>query len=503
MRRLLDTTTQRRLHIIEILNKHSDWISSNELANLNNASLRTINNDIQYLKEHWAPHLIIETSKKNGVRLSTNAASHIQMVYHYVLEQSELFQFLEKVFFLPNESIEYWEETLFTSESSLYRMIQQLNQSLDHYQMTLEKTPCHLNASDEIYLRYFFTIYFNEKYSIHHWPFKLNRTKLLYLAQHIYNHVYQHEYFEVDDVQIMNLAYILAVSLTRYLQGFKTGEQDNQYILERYRSIFLDKKELLHDILHQQVPVTDEMIDDLINSIYFLKKKRLSDGQLSAIVSQTEQFVTRLSEQLHIAIDERSRFDIQRILRFMYLKYMTFPFSNTILFNQYYFNAQSIRDSYPFYTSVMTSLLLEMEYEMDFPWCSELSDEILYWVMVKWERLPERLINNRKKVKVLVLSDHGVAHAILLRDLVYNNFGLKVELDVYKETTLFLESEQWEDFDDYDYIICNFYRDYFPEDKVIVVNVIPSDQDWRKMRHAIDSLFYQTSNALHIVEVTE
>ena len=55
-----------------------------------------------------------------------------------------------------------------------------------------------------------------------------------------------------------------------------------------------------------------------------------------------------------------------------------------------------------------------------------------------------------------------MAHAILLRDLVYNNFGLKVELDVYKETTLFLESEQWEDFDDYDYIICNFYRDYFP-----------------------------------------
>ena len=98
MRSLLDTTTQRRLHIIEILNKHSDWISSNELANLNNASLRTINNDIQYLKENWAPHLIIETSKKMAFGLARSAASHIQMVYHYVLEQSELFQFLEKVF---------------------------------------------------------------------------------------------------------------------------------------------------------------------------------------------------------------------------------------------------------------------------------------------------------------------------------------------------------------------------------------------------------------------
>jgi len=502
MRNLLDTTTQRRLHIIEILNKRSDWISSNELAKLNNASLRTINNDIQYLKENWAPHLIIETSKKNGVRLSTTAASHIQMVYHYVLEQSELFQFLEKVFFTPNESIEYWEEELYTSESSLYRMIQQLNLSLDEYHMSLEKTPCHLNAGNEIYLRYFFTIYFNEKYSIHHWPFQLDRTKLLYLAQHIYDHVYQHEYFEVDDVQIMNLAYILAISLTRYLQGFHTDEYENQYILERYRYIFLDKKDLIGDVLFQKTEVTDDMIDDLINSIYFLKKKKLSEQELKEIVLCTEQFVTHLSEDLHIAIDERSRFDIQRILRFMYLKYLTFPYPTVILFNQYYYNAKSIRNSYPFYTSVMTSLLSKMEKTMNFPWYSVLGDEILYWVMVKWERLPERLINNRKKVKILVISDHGVAHATLLRDLIYNNFGLKVELDVYKETTLFLESEQWEDFESYDYFICNFYRDYLPEDKVIVVNVIPSDQDWRKMRQGIDSLFYQTANALHI-EVKE
>ncbi|MGY3749787.1 HTH domain-containing protein [Vagococcus acidifermentans] len=64
MRELLDSSTQRRLSILETLNEHGGWISSNELAKRNSASLRTINSDVNYLKDHWYPHLLIETSKK-------------------------------------------------------------------------------------------------------------------------------------------------------------------------------------------------------------------------------------------------------------------------------------------------------------------------------------------------------------------------------------------------------------------------------------------------------
>ena len=84
MRELLDTPTQRRLKIIELLNEASDWISSNDLATKNNASLRTINNDVSYLKDNWSPNLLIETSKKSGVRLKTQPSSHVEMVYRHV-----------------------------------------------------------------------------------------------------------------------------------------------------------------------------------------------------------------------------------------------------------------------------------------------------------------------------------------------------------------------------------------------------------------------------------
>ena len=121
MRNLLDTSTKRRLEIIEQLNLNSKWISSNDLAKKNNASLRTINSDIQYLKENAEDFFTIETSKKNGVRLKARPNSDISLIYNRVIKSSDAFNLLEKIFFNPNVLIENWDEEMFISESSLYR----------------------------------------------------------------------------------------------------------------------------------------------------------------------------------------------------------------------------------------------------------------------------------------------------------------------------------------------------------------------------------------------
>lgn len=99
MRPLLDIPTQRRLNILEQLNEADTWVSSNQLATLNNASLRTIHNDINFLKETYTPYLTIETSKKNGVRLLFHSCSHLKMVYQDIYKQSDAFSLIESVFF--------------------------------------------------------------------------------------------------------------------------------------------------------------------------------------------------------------------------------------------------------------------------------------------------------------------------------------------------------------------------------------------------------------------
>jgi len=160
MRELLDSATKRRLNILEQLNRAANWISSTELAQLNQASLRTINNDLNYLKQHWAAYFKIETSKKNGVRLVTPQSSHVQIVYNAVFQRSDSFSLLENIFFDPNRNLEDWEESMFISESSLYRIANQLADSLERYDLTIQKRPCQLTNHKELYVRYFYTTFF-------------------------------------------------------------------------------------------------------------------------------------------------------------------------------------------------------------------------------------------------------------------------------------------------------------------------------------------------------
>lgn len=495
MRELLDAPTQRRLHILEQLNEVSDWISSNDLAKENNASLRTINNDISYLKDNWHPRLLIETSKKNGVRLRTQPSSHIELIYSYVLKNSDAFRLLESVFFDTTLSIEKWGERLFISESSLYRITNSISSSLEKYGLYLEKKPCRIIGVNEFSVRYFYTSFFREAYSVTEWPFKSNKKNAIKLVQNMIDQLKLDLSF--DENEILHVSHILNVSLIRQSQGFFITHLSTQHISQQYKDAFQSNEELLADLAQEYgLTLTQEVLDDLIITFFYHLDAWNDQNEKLLIITEIDQFVRSILDAFRLKLTNKELLKLEVSMRHLYLFHKVYPFRNFIIFDKYYYNGIAIKQNFPMLNNVVENSLKSMEKKTGFPWNSSFHYVILYWIMIKWKNLPQLLEDKKEKATILVMSELGNDHVTFLTKMIDTNFGSKAIITPYTGSILFLDEVSHKDFSDYDIIITNFNTELLPHDKLIVIDDIPSNLDWGTLRRGINNINKMSPNFL-------
>lgn len=485
MRELLDTPTQRRLKILEILNEVSTWISSNELAQQNNASLRTINNDVSYLKENWHPLLLIETSKKNGVRLKTQASSHVEFVYRYVLKNSEAFRLLESMFFDTSLSIEKWGEKLYISESSLYRITNVMSISLKKYGLILEKKPCRIIGENEFYVRYFYTSFFREAYNITEWPFPVDKKLSFDYIQSILNIIN----FDLDENQVNHINYLFNVCLIRQSQGFY-AEKDlcfNNH--KELQQLLLNDKTNLNKIAQTyKLKIDDKLLNDIILTIFFHQSDWKDAEEKFLVTNEIGCFIKNIRDVFDIKLSNSISHKIESNMLFLYQYHQLYPYRNYIIFDKYFYNGSVIKNNYPVFDTVVTKALNKLEKNTKFPWESEYHDVVLYFLMIKWHDLPEILEDKKEKAEILILSNLGKDHSNFMAKQIRNNFRFKANIDTFAGSISFLENEPKELFDDYDILITNFNTKLLPNDKLVVMDDIPSGNDWGTLRKNINKI---------------
>ena len=484
MRELLDTPTQRRLHILEQLNEVSNWISSNELAKSNNASLRTINNDVSYLKENWYPHLLIETSKKNGVRLQTQPSSHIEVVYRYVLKNSEAFRLIESVFFDTTLSIEKWGEKLFISESSLYRITGDVSKSLKKYGLTLEKKPFRVIGKDEFFVRFFYTNYFFEAYQINEWPFPSDKKKTIQFVKDIV------EYFneEVSEKDLLLISYLLCISLTRQSQEFFIeGYDKNIFTKEMYHSLNRNANDLANIAKDYGLLINDQLIYDLMFSLYYHLINWHSEEEYLHVTKEIKHLMKNIRNVFDFTLTNQLSDKIENSMKHTYLKHTIYPYPNYIIFNKKFYNAIAIKKLFPTMALVIEQELIKLEKSTDFPWYTDYFYEVLCTIMIQWTDLPTLLENKKQKAKILVMSSLGYDHSDFLSKMIQKNFVNKAIIEAYTQSVIFIDDIPKEYFQSYDIIISTFDSEILPQDKLVVIDDIPSNSDWGTIRRAINN----------------
>ena len=216
MRRLLKNTTQRRLAIIGVLRDLIGWQNPEMVADLLDCSVKTILSDVEAINDYWGEHVGVEFSRTNGLRLNNALHNRTRQLARNLMEESEAFIFLERIFFQPNEDMDYWINELFISEATFYRMIKQIDKVLEEKGLVLERRPFRITAKKERWVRVFYVQLFLEKYGLNEWPFDLERGRIIDFIK------YANDSFEIsyNDREILESGYLLTVIIVRTSQGF-------------------------------------------------------------------------------------------------------------------------------------------------------------------------------------------------------------------------------------------------------------------------------------------
>lgn len=482
MERLLSTAMNRRVLLLNLLGGSNHWMTSEKLADLIQCSSKSVMLDCQYIEERWSEYLTVETSKKNGLRFITSPHHSIHTIYREIIQESSAFELLEAVFFNPRETAAFWQQELFLSNSSLYRISNLIAKSLGVRKIELNRSPYSIVSNDERQVRYFFTSYFIEVYGIHQWPFPVSETTVLSLAQRI-NEDFR---LALNDVQLMHLAFSIVVTMIRERQGF---------LIEHREDVTKDFHKEVEEVQNYQsqvaeiagelgVELPEVWYEDFCFSIFWWNFGWDNPQERKNIFRQADELVETIKNALEITASKESKKSMIRLIEHIYAKHKMYPYKKYMIYDRYSYSSKAIKQNYIVFTEVVTKALKEWEKRTKFPWYSMYIDEILHEVMIRWESLPNLLDGLRHQVSIAVLSDLGKEHAQLLGSYLKDNFSKRIQIHLQEDSFYDkMEDLKQQQFDLY---VANYSVQQVPEDNLIIVEDIPSFKDLTDLRKFID-----------------
>lgn len=482
MERLLSPSMHRRVLLLNLLNGPNSWITSDYLAESIDCSKKTIMLDCQYIEDRWPDYLTIETSRKHGIRLIASPHRSIHDIYIEIIQESNAFSLLESIFFEPMQPAVYWEKKLFLSNSSLYRLSNIISSALKDRNIQMSRSPYFVHGKDERQIRYFFTCYFIEVYGIREWPFHLDRTKVFTLS----NKINQKFALELNDSQIVHLAYSIAVTIIRERQGFLI--QDRKDPINSFVKTTIDVRKYQADVEEIAEPLNvvlpDNWYEDFCYSIFWWDFGWDNEQEKVNVIYQAENLVKTIKEALSISISEQSNLSIIRLIEYLYAKHKMFPYKKFMVYDRYLYSSRAIKQNFIVFTAVVTKALGVLEAKMKFPWQSMYLDGILHEMAIRWQDLSKLTDEMRHQLSVLVLSDLGKEHAQLLSSVLKENFRNKVNLSVQEDhfyDQLVNSVDQ-----QYDLYVSNYALETIDEKINMIVEDIPSFKNITDLRKYID-----------------
>lgn len=451
MRRLLKNTTQRRLAIIGVLRDLIGWQNPEMVADLLDCSMKTILSDVEAINDLWGEHVGVEYSRTNGLRLNDALHNKTRQLARNLMDESEAFMFLERLFFQPNEDMDYWINDLYISEATFYRMIKQLDKVLKEKGLVLERRPFRITAKNERWVRVFYVQLFLEKYGLNEWPFELERERMIDFIKSA------DQSFDIayNDRDILESSYLLAIIIIRTSQGFLLTENEkfdlNQNLIDQILTLRPAADRAVQDT---QYVVTEHWYYDVANSLFCPCFITRFEPSCQITLSYLESFLGELELAYDLPLtDKRRKIILQKLLQ-VQTAYQVWPYTRSILFDSAAYFSRNAKLQYPHFTKYVHQLLLRLERRTGDPWFSQFYFSVIQILFKEWEGLAHSLDEHSAKVKIFVVSDSGESHAKMIAELIQSRFYYRVVIETHKGSVLDFEHD--ESFMDYDLVIANY-----------------------------------------------
>ena len=489
MRNILEQYEQRKLKIIETLYFSEDWMNISILAEKVNCSERTIKQDIFSLRELVSEEYL-QTSQK-GIRLSLPTHLSIEMVYRSILKESANFNLLENLFHDETKTLEEMADFLYTSPTTLKRTIKKINFSLKDYSLQIQTNPCQLNGP-EANIRAFYICYFMERYTHFEWPYptidrKTFENFLIISAKFI------HTKLNFPDFE--RVKHWIAVSLIRTQKGHYVEIRKNnltQYIpdLKKFRFILKPLENKMNISFEPQF--IEQVFAVFLNNSYAFSYEKLiketeTDVEMKKSIDLLSNLLTTLSKQVEIPIPNKEHLllDLYNLSKLVTRHNNHMRKVTHILFDQKDFFVRSLEEDIPDFIRLAKKQINHYQKKMNLIFSDHSKVELLYTLIIHWDNLLIELHRQRKKAKILIISNYDLEHAKMIRNLIDIHYHDDVTSEIYLEPRLSLKQLKKMD---YDVLISTTSFEPIQDKKIICIQNIPTEQNLREIKLAINRI---------------
>lgn len=486
MKNLLRSNERRRLKIAEILFEKDDWMTFSEISELLGSSVRMLKYDLDTFKNYF-DDFTIETSNR-GVRLEFHRNKSLKTLYANVLEQSTSFNLLETIFYHEEYSTYELADLLYVSPSTLYRMINHINEVTAKYDFQVVTNPCRLIGNEDN-IRSFYYKYFYEKYTILSWTIRSEeeiidnflhfftlRTNIqmdfatynMFKMMAIVNYIrFKHKHYVKINSTKINLHEVLPNldDLTESFQYFSKTLNiriDNHFINQIFKPFLEDgfsasyerliEKTKIHNKTAESVTYLSEMLDRLA-----------ADFNLK--IPNKEQVIFGIFNSGHL-----EQYD---------------PRMGCVLYNRNQSFVDDIKREFPaFHQQLLNELKMYRNF-ISLPNSEEGLNYLFYITYSYWKGLTLSLRKKHKKIKVLILSNRHTSHSYMLKDFIDYEFSDHLDTQIYDD--LYLSNTILEKLD-FDLIVANFSLPELQTKRCICIENIPTFQDISKIQAEINRI---------------
>lgn len=480
MQRILSKNKRRQLALIELLDDENQGRLIEDLARHFGVTRQTITRDFEEINQSMNATEIVEEQGFYHVHFSDGTS--LQTIYNDIINEDPGFQLFELIFYNENISVENLAKQIGTSTSTAYKMIERFREPLsEHFNLDISTRPVRLVGSEKD-IRSFYNQYFSEKYN----QFTLDMD--LPVERELFD-----EYLEIAaSIVAVDIPFtykhfykiVAAVNLIRYLQGHLLDAKfkDLTPIIEEFRS-----NETIRDKIAPAFPVelTDEAIYQIMGQFVFENyffiheeyEQAIKDNELLRFSQMVlEETVSTIENDYGIKCPnaEEIYWLMHNTANQAEMDYLAIPLLN----NRKQKFIHEVEKAHPELFAYIANRL-ELFCRMMNVRCSKhMRNHMIFSFYTFWKGLFPGILDLYRPVKILVVSNYETYHACLIRDLLKIRFGNHIDVKVYEEASLKIDSLLQ---CDYDFIVSNFMITGLDERPLVLVNDYLQLEDYTKV----------------------
>lgn len=481
METVLSKSVDRQQQLILYIARHYGWITAQELADYLDCNIKTVRQDVIYLEETYSDILSVEFSKKFGYRFHVLDGRNILEIYLQWIQDSLFFSILSDCFFEKNQTIDYFYDTYFISETTLKRQISAINRTLKSVGISISSSTGKMNVKDEKKLRFFFSLLSIEKRSIYEWTDidmdQRNLFKIIELCETYFE-------FSLSIIQKNILSFFIYTSITRSSQ---------YHFLDHLVDVPIEFHDVLENELrtlkHQETLdvflTEEEQYRDSLAFIYGLFKNLSDEYRSKEIETVTQELVTLISDKMKVEVSVIDLEGVSKELAYVSFMNKEYPHPINLVSLRSELNARAIEEQYPVFYNIVSESLDELVQKN--PWIKFYQFLLISRVFRYWDYREFESISKIKSVSIAISTTLEKNHADILAYILKQTFQTKVDV-VFIEygKTLFNSRENIDQLLDIDLVITNhlFYKEL---DNVVIVDDVIENYRLATLKRVIDT----------------